>query len=135
MIALLVYAYRHGGATTATLIVLVQLLPCIALGPFMGAFVDRRRPSGVLRAGYGLQALSTGGVAAAIAASAPVGAVFALAALSALTLTLTRAPQAALLPAIVRTPDELTAANVMTGWTDGAASLVGPAAWSASSWA
>ena len=35
--------------------------------------------------------------------------------------------QAVLLPAIVRTPDELTAANVMTDWTVGAASLVGPA--------
>ena len=40
---------------------------------------------------------------------------------------MTRPPQAALLPAIVRTPDELTAANVMTGWTDAAAALVGPA--------
>jgi Cyclic nucleotide-binding domain len=39
----------------------------------------------------------------------------------------TRPPQAALLPAIVRTPDELTAANVTTGWTDAAAALVGPA--------
>ena len=40
---------------------------------------------------------------------------------------MTRPPQAALLPAIVRSPDELTAANVMSGWTDGAAALVGPA--------
>lgn len=48
-IALLIFAYRHGGASASTLIVLVQLIPCIVLGPFLGAFVDRRRPSSVLR--------------------------------------------------------------------------------------
>ena len=126
-IALLVFAYGHGGAGAATLIVLVQLVPCMALGPFIGAFVDRRRPSRVLRVGYGLQALSMAAVALAIAVGAAAFVVFVLAPLTTITLTLTRSPQAAVLPAIVRTPDELTAANVMTGWTDGAASLVGPA--------
>jgi Cyclic nucleotide-binding domain len=53
--------------------------------------------------------------------------VFILAPLTSLSLTVTRPPQAALLPAIVRTPDELTAANVVTGWSDAAAALVGPA--------
>jgi predicted MFS family arabinose efflux permease len=126
-IALLVFAYGHGGAGAATLIVLVQLVPCMVLGPFIGAFVDRRRPSRVLRVGYGLQGLSMAAVAVAIAVGAPTFVVFVLAPLTTITLTLTRSPQAAVLPAIVRTPDELTAANVMTGWTDGAASLVGPA--------
>ena len=125
-IALLVYAYGHGGATAGMVIVLVQLVPCIALGPFLGALADRRRPSRVLFAGYGLQALSMAGVAASIGARAPVEVVFVLAPLTALSLTVTRPPQAAVLPAIVRSADELTAANVMGGWTDGAAALVGP---------
>lgn len=126
-ITLLVYAYSHGGASAGTLIVLVQLIPCMVLSPFIGALVDRRRPSRVLRAGYGLQALSIGAVAVAIGAGAPAFVVFVLAPLTTLALTCTRSPQAAILPALVHTPDELTAANVMTGWTDGAASLVGPA--------
>ncbi len=126
-ITLLVFAYGRGGAGTSTLIVLVQLVPCIVLGPFIGAFVDRRRPSTVLRAGYGCQAITMAAVAVAIGLHAPAAVIFALAPLTALSITMTRSPQAALLPAIVRTPDELTAANVMTGWTDGAASLVGPA--------
>jgi predicted MFS family arabinose efflux permease len=126
-ITLLVFAYGHGGASASTWMVLVQLLPCIVLAPFIGAFVDRRRPSGVLRVGYALQALSMASVAAAIAFHAPTFVVFVLAPLTAISLTLTRSPHAAVLPAIVRTPDELTAANVMTGWTDGAGSLVGPA--------
>jgi hypothetical protein len=41
-------------------------------------------------------------------------------------MTTARPSHAALLPAIVRTPEELTAANVMGGWADGAANLVGP---------
>jgi Cyclic nucleotide-binding domain/Transmembrane secretion effector len=126
-IALLVFAYRHGGASASTTIVLIQLIPCIVLAPFVGAFVDRRRPSTVLRIGYGFQAASLAGVAAAIGLGAPPWVVFVLAPLTAISLTLTRSPQAAILPSIVRTPDELTAANAMTGWTDGAASLAGPA--------
>ncbi len=126
-IALLVFAYGRGGASASTSIVLVQLIPCIVLGPLIGAYVDRRRPSRVLRVGYGSQALTMAAVAVAIGLDAPTFVVFVLAPLTALSLTMTRSPQAAVLPAIVRTPDELTAANVMTGWTDGAASLVGPA--------
>ena len=126
-IALLVFAYRHGGSSAGVVMVLVQLLPCIALGPLFGALADRRRPSRVLLVGYGLQALSMAGVAAAIGAGAATAVVFALAPFTALSLTVTRPPQAALLPAIVRSPEELTAANVISGWTDGAAALVGPA--------
>jgi hypothetical protein len=126
-ITLLVFAYGHGGPSASLLIVLVQLLPCIAVGPFLGALADRRRPSRVLCIGYGLQAVSMGAVAVAIGFGAPAFLVFMLAPLTSLSFTVTRPPQAALLPAIVHTPDELTAANVMTGWTDAAAALVGPA--------
>ena len=126
-LVLLVIAYEHGGPTASMTMVLVQLVPCIVIGPFIGSFADRRRPSRVLGAGYGLQALSMAGVAAAVGVGAPLLVVYLLAPLTALSLTVTRPAQAALLPAIVRTPDELTAANVMTGWTEGGASLVGPA--------
>jgi hypothetical protein len=125
-ITLLVFAYGHGGPTASMLMILVQLVPCIAFSPFLGALADRRRPSRVLCVGYGLQTLSMGVVAVAIGLGAPV-VVFVLAPLTSLSFTVTRPPQAALLPAIVRTPDELTASNVMTGWTDAAATLVGPA--------
>jgi hypothetical protein len=125
-ITLLVFAYGHGGPNASLLMVLVQLIPCVALGPFLGALADRRRPSRVLCVGYGLQAISMGAVAVAIGLGAPALVAFALAPLTSLSFTVTRPPQAALLPAIVRTPEELTAANVMTGWTDAAAALVGP---------
>jgi Na+/melibiose symporter-like transporter len=125
-ISLLVYAYGKGGATASTEMVVFQLVPCIALGPFLGALADRLRPSRVLFVGYGLQAVSMACVAASIELGTSVVVVFVFAALVSLSISLTRPPQAALLPAIVRKPEELTAANVMSGWTDGAAALVGP---------
>ena len=126
-IALLVFAYGHGGATAGMVMVLVQLVPSALCSAFLGALADRHRVARVLRLGYGLQALTMAAVAVAIGVGAPVVVVFVLAPLTALSLSATRPPQAALLPAVVRTADELTAANVMTGWTDGAASLAGPA--------
>lgn len=126
-IALLVFAYGHGGSTGSMVMVLVQLIPCIICGPFFGAVADRHPPAQVLRLGYGLQMTSMAAVAVAIGMGVPAVVVFLLAPLTSLSLTVTRPPQAALLPAIVRTPEELTAANVISGWTDGAASLVGPA--------
>jgi MFS family permease len=125
-ITLLVFAYGHGGPTASMTMILVQVFPSILLGSFFGAFVDHHRPSGVLRLGYGLQSVTMAGVALAMGLGAPTFVVFLLAPLTALSLTMTRPSQAALLPAIVRTPNELTAANVISGWTDGAAAMLGP---------
>ncbi len=126
-IALLIYAYAHGGTAGGTTMVLIQLVPCIVLSPFLGAFVDRHSAHRVLCWGYSFQAFTMAAVAIAIVADAPVALVFVLAPLTSLGVTMTRPAQAALFPAVVRTPDELTAANVMSGWTYGAASLLGPA--------
>ena len=126
-IALLIYAYAHGGTAAGATIVLVQLVPCIVLGPFLGAVADVRDPQRVLVVGMVAQVVSMGAVAGAMAWGAPEWVVFTLAPTTALSITLTRPTQAALFPAVVRTPEELTAANVMSGWTYGVACLVGPA--------
>lgn len=125
--ALLIYAYGHGGTAAGATIVLVQLVPCIVLGPFLGAVADLRDPQRVLIVGMVAQVVSMGAVAVAMAWAAPDWVVVTLAPLTALSITLTRPTQAALFPAVVRTPEELTASNVMSGWTYGVACLVGPA--------
>ncbi len=125
--ALLIYAYGHGGTGAGATIVLVQLVPCIVLGPFLGAVADLRDPQRVLIVGMVAQVVSMGAVAVAMAWGASDWVVVTLAPLTALSITLTRPTQAALFPAVVRTPEELTAANVMSGWTYGVACLIGPA--------
>ena len=126
-IVLLVFAFDRGGVSAELLITLVQLLPCVVLAPAIGAVADWWDPARALVAGYGIQAITIGGVALALALEAPTFVIYLLAPLTALSFCMTRPPQSALFPSVVRTPDELTTANVMMGWTEGAAALVGPA--------
>jgi MFS family permease len=121
-----VYAFRRGGATWVVLIVLAQLVPCVVFSPLFGGLADYVRPSRMLKISYAAQTAAITGVAVAAALGASVVVVFLLASVTSLTMSTARPSHAALLPGIVRTPEELTAANVMGGWADGAANLVGP---------
>lgn len=126
-ITLLVYAYDKYGATGATAIVLAQLLPSALLAPFTGTLADRRSPLLVLRGALLVQAVVLGSIALTVAERGPAPVVFVLGAVFTLVLDVTRPAQAALLPAVVRTPSELSTANALSAWGDGLGALVGPA--------
>ena len=126
-ISLLVYAYEHGGTSASSLIAIVQLVPCMVLGPLIGAFADRHRAGRVLVLGYAVQGTTMAGMALAIAAGAPVWVVFVLAPVVNIGISVTRPAQAALVPSIVRTAEELTASNVLAGWVEQGSRLVVPA--------
>jgi hypothetical protein len=126
-LSLIVYAYDRGGASAAGLVTLLQLVPAIVLAPLISARLVRLGAGRALTLGYCAVAVSLVGCGVAILAHAPVAAVYAPAIVFSVTLSVCRPLHPALMPLVVRHPDELTAANAATSWCDGAGGLLGPA--------
>jgi MFS family permease len=118
-IAMLVYAYSRGGAAVAGLVAVAQLVPAAVVAPVVAALADRWSPVVLLAGGYLVQAVAMAATAAAVMAGAPLAA-YAAAVAAATAVTATRPAQAALIPSVAVTPDQLTAANVMVGWLEAA---------------
>jgi hypothetical protein len=125
-IAVLVYAYGHGGTTVAALVAAVQLAPCVIAAPVFAGLADRYPPGRVLAAGYVGQGVGMAATAGVMFAGAPPLVVYTVAIVAAVPFTVTRPTQSALLPSIARTPDELTAANVVSNWSEGVGIVGGP---------
>src|SRR5215470_5677747 len=119
-IAMLVYAYSRGGATVAGLVALAQLVPAAVLAPVFAALADRRSPVALLAGGYLAQAVAMGATAVAVTAGAPLAA-YGAAIFASTAVTTSRPAQAALIPSLSVTPDQLTAANVALAWVEATA--------------
>ena len=124
-VALGVYAYGQGGASSVGLAGLVRLLPAAIVAPFAASLGDRfPRERFILGAALlGVAALGASAVAATAGSRVLV---FAFAAVVGLSSTLFRPALQALLPSLARTPGELIAANGATSTMEGLGTLAGP---------
>jgi len=118
-IAMLVFAYSHGGVTIAGVVAVAQLVPGALLAPVMAAMADRRSPVALLTVGYLVQAAGMAAAAAAVFAGVPV-AVYVSAVIACVAQTTIRPAQSALVPSVAATADQLTAVNVVVSWLESA---------------
>jgi len=125
-VAVSVVAYRDGGAPAVALVAVVRMLPAALVAPFAATLADRHRRDHVLVGVGFVRATTLGAAAALLAAGAPSAPVYASIAAATMAQTLYRPAHSALLPALCRTPEELTSANVMRGLLDSLATLAGP---------
>ena len=127
VVALAVFAYDAGGAAAVGLVGLMRVLPAAVAAPASGVLADRFSRRGVMVTADVVRAATLGGAAAAAATDAPAGVVYAAAALVGLVSSTFRPAQAALLPELAETPEELTAANVATSTIESVTMFGGPA--------
>jgi hypothetical protein len=117
-IAVLVYAYARGGTTEAGIVAVVQLVPAGICAPVFAVRADRGSPTNLLIGGFGAQVIGLGAAVVAVDRGWPSVWVYAGAIVAATAITAARPAQTALLPLLVRTADELTAACAAMSWVE-----------------
>lgn len=126
-VVLSIYAYREDGATAVGLVWLARMIPAAFAAPFLALLGDRFPRERVLLAANLIRFAATALSALAVLADAPAASVYALGIVVAVLSTAFWPAQAALLPALARSPRELTAANTASTTLEGLGSFVGPA--------
>jgi MFS family permease len=127
IIALAVYAYDEGGAAAVGLVGVIRVLPAFIAAPFAGLLGDRYRRDVLLVVLSFIRAGFMAATAAVLFAGGPTWLVYALSGGVALMASTVRPMQSALLPQLAKTPEELTAANLVLTTVESSGIFLGPA--------
>ncbi len=127
VIGLAVFAFDAGGTAAVGLVGLLRMLPAAIGAPFTALLADRFPRQRVMLVADVLRSGALAGAALAVFLDAPALVVYVVVAFVSLVATAFRPAQAALLPSLARTPDELTAANVTSSTVESVAAFAGPA--------
>jgi MFS family permease len=122
-----VFVYREGGAEAVALSAIVATVPAALLSPVSGAIADRYPRERVMLAANLTAAAMVAAVAVAVWREGPYGLVIALSAAAVVCESAFRPAQAALLPSLVESPEQLTAANAVATMIESIGIFVGPA--------
>jgi MFS family permease len=126
-IALAVFAYEEGGAAAVGLVGLVRFIPAAIASPFAAMLADRYRRERVILVAELLRASLVALTVVVVVLDAPFGLVLLLSALVAIVNSAEGPAESALLPTLATTPQELTAANVVSSTIESLAIFGGPA--------
>jgi MFS family permease len=126
-IAVIVYAYEQGGATAVGVVGLARWFAAALASPFAALLGDRYDRRWVMAGSDVARAALIAGAALAVFADAPPILVYVLAGLVSVASTAFRPAEAALIPSLARTPEELTAANVAASTIESVGIFAGPA--------
>ncbi|HET9673681.1 MAG TPA: MFS transporter [Gaiellaceae bacterium] len=126
-LALAVFAFREDGAVAVGVLALVRTVCAGLVAPFLGTLGDRHPRVRVMVASDLVRVVGVSTMAAIVFAGGPPLAVYALAIVGSVAGTAFRPAQAALVPSLARTPEELTASNVASSTTEGVGIFIGPA--------
>jgi MFS family permease len=126
-IALAVYAYDVGGAVAVGVVGLVRTIPAAVSAPFTSLLSDRYPRERVMLVAQVGRLITLVASAAALAGDAPVWVIFTGAGVMTVLGTAIKPAQAAMLPSLASTPEELTAANVTFSSVESISLFTGPA--------
>jgi MFS family permease len=127
IIALSLFAYEEGGAAAVGFVGLIRVLPSVVAAPFAALLGDRYPRQRVIFFVNIARTIAIAAAAAVALLGAPVALIYLLTALVGLMQSIFRPTQAALLPTLSRTTEELTAANLVLTTIESVGVFVGPA--------
>ena len=127
IIALSLFAYEEGGAAAVGFVGLIRVLPSVVAAPFAALLGDRYPRQRVIFFVNIARTIAIAAAAAAALLGAAVALIYLLTALVGLMQSIFRPTQAALLPTLSRTTEELTAANLVLTTIESVGVFVGPA--------
>ena len=125
LVALIVAAFGFGGPAAVGALTAIRMVPSIVGAPLAGLIAGGRAPTRPLFLAHALRATGAVLATAGLVLGGP-WIVIAGATLASSAGAFVRPMQAASMPAIARSPDELVAANVVSGGAEGVGSFVGP---------
>lgn len=126
-VGLTVLAFRAGGVTAVGIVTSARMAAAGLLAPWLAPAADRVRRERVLTSVGLVRGAALGGAAAVTAGGGPIAVTYGLAVLATIAQVLYRPAHSALLPALCRSPEQLTRANAVRGLLDSSATLGGPA--------
>ncbi len=126
LVVLAVVAYEISGAGGVGVLMLVRMAAAAILTPFTSGLADRYRRTRVMIASNLAAAAMTVAIAVGVSEEIGLAGLCALAGVAAVITSVFRPAQAALLPTLARTPEQLTAANATATTIEAAAIFLGP---------